>query len=274
MKIVIDSSKKVLKFVELFKMIKSLNDYCTIYCKEDGLFIQVMDDARVSLLNINIDKGWFKDYDSTIESISFNAKYISIILAMYQPNCVVTFVNNDEFMNIILNYADGSEKTFEIHLVDIETDIMESQEIEHSLDFSINTKKLDNYINDMQLFGDTLELIYINDAIYMRSFGENGKYQLKLGCDLLENFVVEEDLKLYCKVSLKFPNLISKLYSTFKSISIHVSEEAPFVFELLDKDEEDNKLNIVYYVAPKIEDDDEFDFSEFDNNELTNEIIE
>ena len=81
-------------------------------------------------------------------------------------------------------------------------------------DFSINTKKMDSYINDMQLFGDTLELIYINDSIYMRSSGENGKYQLKLGCELLDNLVVEEDLKMYCKVALKLPNLITKLYST------------------------------------------------------------
>ena len=274
MKIVIDSSQKILKFVELFKMIKSLNDYCSIYCKEDSIFIQVMDDAHVSLLNINIDKGWFNDYESTIETISFSTKYISTILGMYQPNTIVTFMNTDEFMNIELKYPDGSEKSFEIHLVDIESDIMESNEIEHSLDFSINTKKMDSYINDMQLFGDTLELIYINDSIYMRSSGENGKYQLKLGCELLDDLVVEEDLKMYCKVALKLPNLITKLYSTFKSINIHVSEESPFVFNLLDKDENDNKLDINYYVAPKIEDDEEFDFSEFDNNELINEIIE
>ena len=151
---------------------------------------------------------------------------------------------------------------------------MESNEIEHSLDFSISTKKMDSYINDMLLFGDTLELIYINDSIYMRSSGENGKYQLKLGCELLDDLVVEEELKLYCKVALKLPNLITKLHSTFKSINIHISEESPFVFNLSDKDENDNKLNIDYYVAPKIEDDEEFDFSEFDNNELINEIIE
>jgi DNA polymerase III sliding clamp (beta) subunit (PCNA family) len=154
---------------------------------------------------------------------------------------------------------------------------MNSQDIDHSLEFSINTKKMDRYICDMQLFGDTMELVYVNEVIYMRSNGDDGKYCLKLTVDLVDDLIVEEDLRLMARVPLRFPAAVTKMFSVFEQIYIQISENAPFTFKMSDVGDENSELmKIIYYVAPKIEDDDVFDFSEFEQKDdiCKNEIVE
>ena len=266
---------RVLKLIELFKVIKSLNNFCTMYCTPSGMFIQTMDDAQVSLLDINIDKRWFEQFKSVEENISVNIKILSTVLSLYTPNAELLFESSDDYLTIVLKYEDRIEKSFEIPRIDLDCDIMKSQVIEHSLEFSINTKKMDRYICDMQLFGDTMELIYINETIYMRSNGDDGKYCLKLTTDLVDDLIVEEDLRLMGRIPLRYPSSITKMFSVFEQIYINISENEPFTFKMSETDDEDSELmNIVYYIAPKIEDDTVFDFSEFEQlNDCENEIV-
>lgn len=267
----IENPENVMKLIELFKVFKGLNNFCTFCCKPTGIFIQTMDDSHVSLLDINIDKGWFDHYESEDEMITFNTKIVSTILSLYSPDAVITFTSADDHLEIDIDYKDRTVKSFQIPLIDMDSDIMESQEIEHSLDFSINAKNMDRYMNDMQIFGDSLELIYCDDVIYMRSEGDEGKYCLKLTVDLVDDLVVEDELQLRCKIPLRHASVITKMSSVFDSVSISMSEGAPCTFKLGDE-----KFDVKFYVAPKVEDDDEFDFSEFDKNdddELTNEVV-
>lgn len=272
------SPERVCKLIELFKVIKSLNNFCTMYCKPTGMFIQTMDDAHVSLMDITIEKDWFEHFESEEETISVNIKVLSTVLSLYTPNTEMSFTSSDDYLEISLKYDDRTEKSFELPRIDIDCDVMNSQDIDHSLEFSINTKKMDRYICDMQLFGDTMELVYVNEVIYMRSNGDDGKYCLKLTTDLVDDLIVEEDLKLMARVPLRFPAAVTKMSSVFEQIYIQISENAPFTFKMSDiveNDESEELMKIIYYVAPKIEDDDEFDFSEFEqeDDDCKNEIV-
>ena len=73
MKCIIKDTTKALQWIELFKMIKNLNSYCTISVKEEELYIQIMDDSHVCLLNINIEKWWFESY-SVIGFMNMNVR--------------------------------------------------------------------------------------------------------------------------------------------------------------------------------------------------------
>lgn len=269
----LDSNKKVAVLIELFKVVKGLNNFCKMYCKEDGMFIQIMDDAHISLLEIKIKKEWFSTYESENEVVSFNSKILTTIMGLHTTDSIVSFESTDEYLYISFQQKDKTEKRFQIILIDLESDLMESQDVDPSLEFSIGARKLDQYFNEMQSFGDTLELVHMNDTIYMRTQGDDGKYVLKITDDLLDELVVEEDLKMVCKVPLKYTSLVTKLYSVFKRISVHVSEDAPFTLKISpnEKDEKD-LLEIKFFIAPKVDDDNEFDFSEFEEaNESTKE---
>jgi len=226
----------------------------------------------VSLLEINIKKEWFLTYEGDSEVVSFNSKILTTIMSLYKIETDISFETDEEFLFITFTQKDKIEKSFQINLIDLDSDAMESQSLDHSLEFSIEIKKLDQYFSEMQSFGDTLEIIHVDETIYMRSQGDEGKYMLKITHDLLEELVVEEDLKLACKVPLKYTSLITKLNTTFKYIKVHVSEGAPLTFEIMSIDEDKDELFIKFFIAPKVEDDDNFDYSEFESkNEISNE---
>ena len=80
MKFVLKSSNHVLKLIELFKLIRSLNTYCTMYCNKDKIFIQTMDDSHIALLDINIKILFipaYKFFQETKETWR-NGEFISI----------------------------------------------------------------------------------------------------------------------------------------------------------------------------------------------------
>ena len=268
----LEKNKKVATLIELFKVIKGLNSFCKMYCKEDELFIQIMDDSHVSLLEVKIKKEWFKSYESENEVVSFNSKILTTIMGLHTLDSVVTFETSEEYLNVSFQQKDKTEKLFQVNLIDLDSDLMESQDIEHSLEFTIQARKLDQYFNELQAFGDTLELIHYNDAIYMRSQGDEGKYMLKITDDLLDDLIVEEELRLVCKVPLKYTTLVSKLYSVFKKINVNVSEDSPFTLKIFPNEEDEKELlEVKFFIAPKVDDDDgEFDYSEFEETKPKN----
>jgi proliferating cell nuclear antigen len=271
----LEKNRKVVTLIELFKVVKSLNNFCKMYCKEDELFIQIMDDSHVSLLEIKIKKEWFSSYESENEVVSFNSKILTTIMGLHTLDSVVTFETSHEHLYVMFKQKDKTEKSFQVNLIDLDSDLMGSQEIEPSLEFTIHTKKLDQYFNELQAFGDTLELVHFNDAIYMRSRGDEGKYTLKITDDLLDELIVEEELRMVCKVPLKYTSLVTKLYSVFKKINVNVSEDSPFTLKIFPNEEDEKDLlEVKFFIAPKVDDEDEFDYSEFEEKEETPKNVE
>ena len=264
----LEKNRKVATLIELFKVIKGLNNFCKIYCREDELFIQIMDDSHVSLLEVKIKNQWFTTYESNNEIIAFNSKILTTIMGLHTLDSIVTFETDEEYLNISFQQKDKTEKLFQINLIDLDNDLMETQIVDHSLEFSISARKLDQYFNEMQSFGDTLEIIHFNETIYMRTQGDEGKYMLKITDDLLDDLIVEEDLQLVCKVPLRYTSLVTKLYSVFKKINVNVSEDVPFTLKFFPTEEDEKELlEIIFYIAPKVDDEIEFDFSEFEYND-------
>lgn len=284
MKFYTNSSDRVLKLIEIFKITKNLNTYCTLNCKNNEIFIQVMDDSHVCLLNISIKKDWFQEYEGNNEVISFNTSTIVKILSLYNPKCEIFFetTKDEDYLEIILKYKDKTEKMFNIPLIVIETDIFEPQEIYGSAEFTVKTKTFDKYISEMLLFGETMEMICYNDNIYMKSDGDEGKYKVKIPYEYFDDLSVVDNLKLKIKVPLKYLGVITKASCVFNSIFVKIEKDSPFVVIIQDLNQETGEelIKINYYVAPKVDDeDDEFNenYDEFEQEEeyenLENEII-
>ena len=82
MKFELSSSQKILKFIEIFKIIKNLNNYCCLFCNEDQIYVQTMDGSHVCLLDVKIKKEWFDNYESENNMICFHASIIVKILSL------------------------------------------------------------------------------------------------------------------------------------------------------------------------------------------------
>ena len=283
MKLIIANAEKAQQWIELFKVIKHLNSYTTICSRKDEVFIQIMDDSQVCLMNVTIESPWFDTYEcdpveGSGETFSFLSNIMVKILQLYSPGTTLCMYTKNEKLTIQFQYKDKSEKLFELHLVDVEKDVLDSQNIEGSVEFEINTKVFDKYVSEMILFGENMEFVCYQENIYMKSYGDEGMYTLKLPHDSMEELIVEDDLKLKTKVSLKYLSYITKIHPVFNTITMKVRPDAPIQVDILDE-----YIEVRYYIAPKIsdhdEEEDEGDFHEYDQNtesdfeHLENEVI-
>ena len=284
MKFSITSSQKILKLIEIFKVIKNLSSHCTLYCKDEYVYIQTMDGSHVCLLDIKIMNKWFDTYtlQNGNETISFSSNLIVKILALFIPKTklVIQTSKKGDSLEIELIYPDNVEKNFEIPLMEIDQDHLDTGENEYSMDFSMKTKILDKYVSEMMIFGEILQLKYKNNNIYMSSGDKiNGNYKVKIPHENLEEFAVEEDLKLSTKVDLKYISFISKFYCVFKTIKINADTELPMKFHfdedcsnIKSENSDESDLQITYYIAPKINEDEDENYESDDENESYGEI--
>ena len=287
MRFELESSNKVLKLIEVFKIVKSLGSHCTLFCKNEYIYIQCMDGSHICLFDVKIMKEWFDVYECDDETISFMSSAIVKILSLYSPKTKVTMSTDgkQEHLNIELNYTDGINKYFQLPLMDIDMDLLEPGENDYSMEFSIKTKIMDKYISELSLFGESLCIKSKDDKLIMKTSGSDGSSTINVPHDNLEEFVVEENLSLNVKVDLRYISHITKIYCVFKTMNIKVDSQFPLCvsFEEYEENSEENTeeesstgndplLKIVYFVAPKTTDDDED--SEDDNSFGENEIIE
>ena len=275
MKFTIKDNNSAVGIIELFKVIKNLNNYCTLCCKKDELWIQAMDGSHVCLFDLKIKKDWFDDYEANEEIISFNSNIIVKILNLYSQDALLNFETskNEEFLNINLCYQDNNEKSFVIPLIDLETDMLTPQEMESSIEFEMNTKQFDKYISEMLLFGESVEIKCIDDNLYLKCNGDEGKYTAKIPHDNLENFEVVEDCNMKISASIKYFSYISKIHGIFKTLQFKLDENAPICIQINNNE----YLSMLYFIAPKTEDDNNNENDVYDDEDeledLENEIV-
>jgi DNA polymerase III sliding clamp (beta) subunit (PCNA family) len=83
MKFVINNPEKITKFIELFTVLKKLNDYCIFICRVDELYVQTLDMNQICLCDLKISNDWFELYEGNDDIISFDTSIVSKILSLY-----------------------------------------------------------------------------------------------------------------------------------------------------------------------------------------------
>lgn len=264
-----ESTTKILKLIEIFKVIKGISSHCTMYCKKDKIHIQMMDSSHTSLMDINLSSEWFDLYESDVVTLSVDSSLIVKIMAMYAPQTVLVVHNTSKLdkLYVDLIYKTGIEKNFAIPLFDIECDVMESELYDYSLEYSINTKLMDKYVSELMIFSESGSISCKDDKIYMKASGNEGKYSIKVPYDNLCSLVVEENLKMSSNINLKLLQNATKFCNVFKEINVKADPQKPMLltFEETALDTETDEvecektlLSIHYFIAPKIIEDEEF----------------
>ena len=113
-------------------------------------------------------------------------------------------------------------------------------------------------INQLKLFGDTIEIICSEDKIEMRSLSEgSGKMSVDIQIDELSEYSIDEGETIHLSFSLNILHNICLYHKIAKEIRIKLIKNSPMqiVYYLGDSSDETNKF--VFYLAPKINDDDE-----------------
>ena len=247
MKLQIQELSKAFEWIELFKFMVQLNQYVTFMCTEKQLYIQLMDDAHICLIDITIPSTWFSLYESTNQTFSVMTNILVKIFKLYTADTTLELIANDENEKLQINFINKKEqKFFIINILDIEKDILSPALPYTKIDFIMKTKTFDKYVNELAIFGDEAIICCKDEKLYLKSKGDEGSIEIEIEGDNLEEFSVVENYKAEPRYCLKYLQYISKLHMIFPKIHLYLDSDTPLAITF------DNTLIVIkYYLAPK-----------------------
>ena len=118
-------------------------------------------------------------------------------------------------------------------------------------------------IDQLSNFGDVMNISYQNDEFKLQSTNDvEGSMEIKIGIDDLDSCSVEENLDFQNSYSIKFIHYMTQFFKISPTVHIHVSPDIPIQIKYLfdNTDEEQENANYIrFFLAPKINDEEEME---------------
>jgi DNA polymerase III sliding clamp (beta) subunit (PCNA family) len=287
MNIVLKNSHKADSFTSLFQNIKLFTDHVNILFEKDRVYVQSMDSSRVSIFEINIPSAWFDVYEHTHPTaitIGISSSLFYKVMNTRDKNQELNIVYNDtDTDKLFINFTCGRavvntitqtestkegqkepvvretsvksvfDKHFELPLMDIECDLMNIPEEDSQAEFTVPSGTFSSLINQLGLFGDTLEIDCSEEKIMLHSVStDQGKMAVEMKIDDLTEYAINEGETMHISFSLKILHNICLYNKLSKDVVVHLTTNFPMkiVYDL------GENAAMTFYLAPKIEDSD------------------
>ena len=265
MNITIQQIQKADVFAGIFQHIKVFTEQVNILFEKDRMYMQTMDGARVSIIEMELPSAWFDSYEhnspSTI-TLGVNATILFRVLNSREKTQSIRIIYGEngctDRLHIHFTSDNKAEfdKFFDIPLIDLDTDILGIPEIEYQAEFALSSPHFSSVINQLQMFGDTLDIECNENKIMLGSTSlDSGKMHVEIKIDDLNTFVIDEDKNINVSFSLQYLHNICLYNKLAKEIEIKLSDSYPIqiVYDL--GGEQGNNGKIKFFLAPKIKDD-------------------
>lgn len=272
MKIRISVPHKAEQFAMLFQHIKVFTEHINISFLEDRMYVQCMDNSRVSIMEITLPSGWFQLYEytkSTTIGISSSMFYKVLNSREKTQGVEIEYIEaHSDKLNIhlcnpedVVNTKTDFEKHFEIPLIDLDEDTMDIPAIEYQAEITISSYHYATIINQLKMFGDTMEIQCSEEKILLVSHSpENGKMFVEIKIDDLSSFIIDEGSELSLAFSLSYLHNICLYNKIAKEVELQFSSDFPmkitYFMDSAQEEPSEIRPRLSFYLAPKINDDD------------------
>jgi hypothetical protein len=290
MKIVITEPRKAEILQCLMELIGSISPMTSIHLNSDGLFIQSMDNSRISVTEIKIPPAWFvgssgggKFEVDTPVNIGVHPSNLGRILKdrLTEQTVILEIAEETEdCLNISFvsppTVAVGQEEEpktsrkpvkakraecsrnyiteYQLHLLDIEADVLETPKEDNSrADFVLESVQFAQWINQLRHFSDTCDFECSEDKIVLKSTStDSGSMSISIPIDDLVEFQIEENATILLSFSLKHMATMAQLTKISSKVHLFISPDEPIraLYYLGD----DTTATLDFYLAPKISD--------------------
>lgn len=255
MRLVINDNYQKSIIVALFNLLKSCTScVCTMF-KKDQLHIQGMDKSHVCLFDIKMSKKWFTEYICEDEIYCYDTHtFYNIINSAGETHSIILSSTDDGDnldIDLLTSQSGLFNKHFRIPLIDMEYEVLEIPDTDYDAEFSMNSKKICDIVNQMTGFGSDINIRCSEESFELITNGIIGEMSVKIPIDDLTAFSINEGEVINLKYSLTYINKMCLTNKLSNEIDFFISRDCPMKIKY-DLGEESS---FAFYIAPKISDD-------------------
>ena len=264
--ITINNTSKVTQFNTILQNLKGISNSLLLNCDEKGIYAQGMDGSHVCLFELKIGEDWFDEYECDEAcSMGINCEMLYKILSCLKEGQHISMKHDNTTSKLTIDLLGNSyDKSFELTLIEIDSDMVELPSRESTADIKFVSKDFAELINQLSIFGEKLKFTS-NDNIILNSANEFGKVDITVKEEDIVEYMMEDGAEVESYFGIKFIHMITKFANVNKEVGIHISNDYPIkmVYALDDwkdqnddDDEGEQHLNhyIAFYLAPMEED--------------------
>ena len=220
-----------------------------------------MDSSHVSIFELKLPASWFDVYNHTHVTsipIGLNSTLLFKILNTRDKQQQIQLVfDPEESDKLFINFTNDDkkifDKSFELPLMDIESDVMDIPSTDSQAEFSLPSSNFANIINQLKIFGDNLDVECTEDKIILHSTSQEcGKMKVEIETEDLNSYSITEGETVKLSFSLTILHNICMYSKISKEVEIHFVENYPMKLKF---DLGDDNARLTFYLAPKMSDD-------------------
>ena len=246
--LIIKEENKRRLFTAFFQVLKSCSIIINIHFKSDLMHIQGMDQSHICLYDIQIVKEWFDEYDFHEYMIHVDPTIMSNILSM---NTHEIKIDVDDALYVDLFHPKYS-KSFVIPLIDTDYSWMYITESDYDAVFSLQTKLMNEFCNQLSMFGNIMTFCCTEDNIKLQTDdGSNGEMKVVISIDDLSDYSIIEGETIQMHYSLQYINKFCLNAKIGDHVQFSISKSLPLKLTY----NAGKGCDIRFYIAPKIDSD-------------------
>jgi proliferating cell nuclear antigen len=237
-------------------LIESLKEVLTdinLYFDSNGLKIMTMDNARVALVYVRLNKDNFEEYHAKNKLIcGINLIYFFKLLKTVGNNDVLSIFiredNNNELGIRIENREKNTVTESYLKMLEISEEKLDIPDIQYDSVISMPSVDLQKYCRDLSIISNVVNISNVNSSFILESKGDFASQRIVIGETQNGLIFSKKNQNVSELFDLKYLNSFTKSTNLCSTVEIFLKEEYPLVIEY----NVANLGKLQYCLAPKL----------------------
>jgi len=248
----------------LKKVLESLKDLlneASWDCSDSGIQLQAMDNSHVSLVSVNLKADGFDKFRCDKQlSMGMNLTSMSKILRCADNNDIVTIKAQDSPDMVTFMFEnEKADKVsdYEMKLMNLDQEHLGIPETDYAAVIKMPSGEFQRVVRDLSQFGESVVISCTKEGVKFSAAGDIGTGNIKLAQTANvdkeeESVTIEMQEPVTLTFACRYLNMFTKASCLSAQVSLSMSPDVPLVVEY----NIGEMGHIRYYLAPKIEDED------------------
>ncbi|GAB1597364.1 proliferating cell nuclear antigen-like [Argonauta hians] len=247
---------------KVLEAIKDLLSEAPWDCSSTGISLQAMDSSHVSLVSLLLRADGFDTYrcDRNL-SMGINLNSMSKILKCACNDDIITVKAEDNADTVTFVFESPNQEKvsdYEIKLMDIDSEHLGIPDTEYNCVVKLPSAEFQRICRDLSQIGDSVVICCTKEGVKFSASGDLGCGNIKLAQSTNadkeeESVTIEMNQSVVLTFALRYLNFFTKATPLSTHVTLSMSQDVPLVVEYKIAD----TGYIRYYLAPKIEDQDD-----------------
>merc|ERR1712018_284415 len=248
----------------LKKVLESLKDLLTEAtwdCADTGIQLQAMDNSHVSLVSVNLRADGFDKFRCDRQlSMGMNLGSMSKILRCASNDDIITIKAQDQADTVTFMFESPNQEKvadYEMKLMNLDQEHLGIPETDYAAVIKLPSSEFQRIVKGLSQFGESVVITCTKEGVKFSAAGDIGTGNIKLAQTANvdkeeEAVIIEMQEPVTLTFACRYLNMFTKASCLASQVSLSMSPDVPLVVEY----NIGEIGHVRYYLAPKIEDED------------------